>query len=734
MNIEQEYTKIINDYDVFACYPQLKKWEMAERLIANWIREHVRYESVICVGTDETDLANIRHLVDQEKAYYQYVLCKNADVQNLSEISWKSIDCALIVSLHGGAEISNYLREQGIRFESIYEYFERNGLVFEDEYYRLSTGNIEGFSDIVAGVIFPGQEGWRNNIIAEFLCQKEKYKSEQDCQKRKLFLERQLVLAIYMKNFVVAQNIIREAEKQQLELEEKYVHAWDQMSRLLDRIKEELRKRKEEDIVVNWIDALGYGDGMDMSYLQSQIKTGVEFTNAFTVTPYTNPTLRTILNEKKDIDDLGYKDSQINRESRLIAYLQKQGYRIKVISGAFKGLDKEIFCRTRQGVYSPCSEVLWDVWKNLLSESKKIFMIAHILTETHVPNWSTKLERGKINDGYRSGRQEVDEQLQFYLSCLNDHAVKIYMSDHGHAQDFHVYLVVNTGNIKPAKVNGMYSLVDFHKLIEQLVEKKNISEDVLTREYVEVQNMDHYNPKVIKDLIRNKKMLERGLFGYRGIVDKQYVYVHYNTGKEWLVRRDEIVYEPHLQSEADDVCDQSLLPYYRRLAGENPPHFYDDPKFRYCKYIYVLYDNFAKQKNPCFDLLNQLVEPYEDNSIAIRLGGPASVETYFWLTEQNRKKIYGIIDNYSKCVCSRIKNMRILSLEEAFKHKEIKAVMLASYKNASMLRKEAEQYPSNIKILDIYDYFEKNGCKMEHHFSDPYMDAAGYDIGFPIDE
>ena len=78
--------------------------------------------------------------------------------------------------------------------------------------------------------------------------------------------------------------------------------------------------------------------------------------------------------------------------------------------------------------------------------------------------------------------------------------------------------------------------------------------------------------------------------------------------------------------------------------------------------------------------------------------------------------------------------MRILSLEEAFKHKEIKAVMLASYKNASMLRKEASQYPSNIEILDIYDYFEKNGCKMKHHFSDPYMDDAGYDVGFPMND
>lgn len=734
MNIEQEYGRIVDEFDVFACYPKLKKRKAAEDLIVDWFRSHMNCHGILCIGTNQTDIKNVRHFAEQENVCCQYVLCKDSDFEQLEKISWEKIDCILTISLHGEAQISHYLCERRMTFESLYDYFCMNGLYLEDEYYRLNIEDMPGSLEKIVMEVFPGQEGWRNNIIAELLCQKEKYINENDCQRKKLFLERQLVLAIYMKNFVLAGQIIQESEKQQIKLEENYLRAWDQICRLLDRIRAELKNRQKEDIVVNWIDGLGYGDGTDMSYLQSQINNGVGFTNAFTVTPYTKPTWRTIFNEKKDVDDLGYKSIRINRESKLVAYLQKKGYQIKIISGYMTDCDAEIRSNTCHGLYSPCSEILWDMWRNLLIESDKMVVFCHLLAETHYPNLSTKMELGRLNDSYGKGRQEVDEQMQFYMSGLNDSATKIYMSDHGHLQDFQVYCVVNSGNLNPMKVNGMFSLIDFHKLLEQIIEKKNICEDQLTREYVEVQNLDHYNPKAIKDTVIHKKRLERQLFGYRGIIDQKYVYVHYNIGKEWLAKRDGMVYEPHLQSEADDVCDKSLLPYYRSLVGQNPAGFYDDPKFRYCKYIYELYNNFTKQKNPCFALLNQIFEPYEDHSVAIRLGGPSSAEVYFWLTEQNRKKIYGFIDNYSKCVCSKIKETKIMSSKDAFKHPEIKAVLLASYKNMAMLRKEAEQYPAGIDILNLYDYFEKHDCKMEHNFSDPYMDDDGYEVDFPMND
>lgn len=118
--------------------------------------------------------------------------------------------------------------------------------------------------------------------------------------------------------------------------------------------------------------------------------------------------------------------------------------------------------------------------------------------------------------------------------------------------------------------------------------------------------------------------------------------------------------------------------------------------------------------------------------MAIRPGGEHSMEVFFWLSVENRKKIYCFIDNSDVCSCSKL-GVKIIPSNEAFTHKEIKAVILSSYVNLPALKKEAESYPENIHVLDIYDYFAKNGCKMEHDFFDACMDKEGYEVDFPMD-
>lgn len=99
---------------------------------------------------------------------------------------------------------------------------------------------------------------------------------------------------------------------------------------------------------------------------------------------------------------------------------------------------------------------------------------------------------------------------------------------------------------------------------------------------------------------------------------------------------------------------------------------------------------------------------------------------------RKQEKIYCFIDNNVECSCSKLGNVKIISFEEAFIHNEIKAVILSSFVNLSVLKKEAKSYPENIDVLDIYDYFAKNGCKLEHDFFDACMDAEGYEVGFPM--
>lgn len=733
-DINQSFDLIMEKYQIFTCYPRFKKRKIAEKLIVSWFQEHRNCEGICCIGSDVVDIQSIKLLAERNNAACQYILCKNGDIRELKQIQWDKFSCVLFISLHGETQIGLWLCEHGIKYESLYDFFSMHDLHFEDEYYRL---NIEDIPDTQNGAYrtpFPSKHNWRNNLIAEFLIQKEKYQKEIDDKRKVFYWEKQFALAIYLKNFVLAKELIDEANAAKIRIEKRYIDAWNELEDLIEEIKKNIVRRSEEDVVLIWMDAIGYGDGNDMPFFQSQIKKGVVFKNAFTVMPNTNPTMRAIMNSEMEIDDYGYQNTEINENCRLISYMQKNGYKVKAVTSAWSGWKEELKSDIAHDLYAPSSEILWDMWRHLLLEKQKLFLLVHLMIETHYPHLSVNMSYGKTKDNYKKGRLEMDAQMQFYLSTVNRKAVKIFMSDHGqwsNIKNTHVNLVVTQLEFGHKEIAGMFSLVDFYKLIKQIVEKHNVNEQDLTQEYVKIQVLDYYNPLWVRDIISGRKKLELGLFGYRGIADQKYIYQRYNMGKEVLVEREKLIYEVHIQPEADEVCDKSLLPYYRELAGENPVGFYEDEKFKYTKYQYKLYDNFVKYENIAFKLLNQLVEKYPDNSVAIRPGGEHSMEVFFWLSAENKKKIYCFIDNNAECNCSRL-DIKIIPLDVAFTHNEIKAVILSSYVNLPMLKKEAESYPEHIHILDIYDYFAKNGCKMEHDFFDACMDKEDYEVGFSM--
>lgn len=735
-DIDRLFDTIIEKNKIFSCYPRLQKRRSAEKLISLWFRENQRYNNICCIGSDAADVQIVKGLAEHENTLCQYILCENINTAALEEAQLVDFEKILFISLHGETQIGLWLCEQGIKYESLYDYFSTHGLHFEDEFYRLSIDDIPDTQNGAGREPFPSKGGWRNNLIAEFLIQKEKYQKESNIEYKRFFWEKQFALALYWKNFILAEELIEMAKTAEIQIEKRHLDAWEELQDLINDIQRALEKRSEEDVVLIWMDAIGYGDGDDMPYLQEQTREGIVFNNAFTVMPNTNPTMRSVMNAEMEIDDYGYQKTDINEDCRLISYMQKRGYKTKAVTADWRGWKEELKSDVQHDLYAPSSEMLWDMWRNLLLEKQKLFLLVHLMIETHYPHLSVKMSYTKTKDNYRQGRLEMDRQMRYYLSPVNRSVVKIFMSDHGqwsNIKNTHVNLIVTLQGAAHKEIAGMFSLVDFFELMKQIVEKHAIDERELTREYVKLQVLDFYNPKWLKDIIIGKKRLELGLFGYRGIADQKYIYQHYNMGKEVLVEREKILYEPHIQPEADEVCDKSLLPYYRKLAGENPKGFYEDEKFKYTKYQYKLYDNFVQCKNLTLGLLNQLVEKFPDNSVAIRPGGEHSMEVFFWLSAENKKKIYGFIDNSPECSCSKLPDVKIIPYDEAFSHKEIKAVILSSYVNLSMLKEEAQNYPENIQVLDIYDYFEQNGCKLEHDFFDACMDEEGYEVGFPID-
>lgn len=88
-------------------------------------------------------------------------------------------------------------------------------------------------------------------------------------------------------------------------------------------------KKKQQDIIIYWLDAIRYGDELDMPYVQDIMKKSVVFENAYAYVANTHPMLRAMFLGKKDIEDFVFDVKKITREnSVLISFLEDEGYDI----------------------------------------------------------------------------------------------------------------------------------------------------------------------------------------------------------------------------------------------------------------------------------------------------------------------------------------------------------------------------------------------------------------------
>ena len=119
--------------------------------------------------------------------------------------------------------------------------------------------------------------------------------------------------------------------------------------------------------------------------------------------------------------------------------------------------------------------------------------------------------------------------------------------------------------------------------------------------------------------------------------------------------------------------------------------------------------------------------------MAVRMGGNHSVALYYILSEENKKKIWGFIDNQKTCLCSAF-NLPIAGTDEIeeLERRGVKAVILSSYVSLKALRDEAKMLYKNMEIVDLYDSFVRNGIWCKGCFYEVQGEDSDYDIGFPF--
>lgn len=745
LDINKALNEIIYRYYLDRHYPHYRNMQEAEKVVRELVSGIIcDNRKAVFVGDNKVGIELVRNIAGayQNIEFVLYERNINEFAQ-LETVDWEKAEKVYLISFYGAEYVERWFRRHHVQYEWIYDIFDREGLYLQREFFVFGKENLYSWVDPEGDC---GARRGEETIQCELYCQQNKYASANDSRIKRIALEKCLFLELYMRNFVAAQKYILLLAEE----DEQYQGLWGEILELLKSVKKEISCRKQQDIIIYWLDAVPFGAEGNMPYLQEAMRNSVVFENAFTNVPYTVPTLRSMFLGKRDIDDQGYQISEISKNnSKVIQFLETQGYDIKIFSDYFYGLfpvsyRKEHFCIDK---YAPFSMKLWDMLSEMLLKEKKSLWLIHEL-ESHAPYFVSSMndkncscDQKGLEERYKLARMEVDEQLAFYDSFIHNGAFRIYMSDHGTGitiQNYvHILFNVRHRSLKPGKIESMYSILDFNKVLEQMIVDGRIKEDELSREYVPIGNMDRYNRQSVEKIFREKAGVSDGYFGYKGIIDKNYIYIHYTVGKEWLQKREKNRNPILLYDCSDDVYDESLLPKYRMLAGKYFDDLNRDGKFEYSKYLYALYHNLLKHNNlkEYVEIIQQMLEKYPDNSVAIRTGGYHSLKLYYLLSEESRKKIWGFIDNSDECRCS-IFQMPITRncLEEVLREIGIKAILLSSYINLEALRKEAESYPADIDILDIYDCFDKVGLHCDYEFWIVKGTKEDYEVGFPFDD
>lgn len=731
-DINEALDRIIFKYHLDKYYPKYRKMRNSETVLTDMISQLCRENiKTLCICSDQLEVEIVKHAA-QGNANIDCILHRCKEQEKMDDIKLSVYDKVYIVSYGEYESIANFLHCRNISFEWIYDIFKERDICFDDDFYKFNSTD---FDDWFNGG-FPGKEGWRNNIQLELFFRQKEYEEARDSQERFIALEKCLFLALHMRNFILSNQYIEELSKK----ENRFNEANNEIVALLEKIKRKVKHSKKQNIIIYWMDAISYKECEDMSYLQQQMGESVMFENAFTCTPNTVPTLKSMFLGKKMVDDRAYQIKTLeDKDGGVLQLLYKNGYDVKIISGYMKCFNYTRRSAKRHELYDASSMIMWDLLQNLINQSQNTFYIVHSLVESHYPFLTSDMSEESMGSDkirYALGRQEIDEQLKFYDEFLSEESYRIYMSDHGQ-HDFRtryqVIFSIYNKNLGIKKIKSLFSLLDFSKVLEQILEKKSIDENLIKREYAEIQDIDWYNPKLIRTLLEDKKMPDMFLIGYKGVVTEDKIYIKFKTGHEWQADRENVIYGPVIWNSINNIQDEASLTELRRIAGEFPADIDADERFKYSKYVYKLFDKYDQYIHRYISIICEELDEYPNGSVAIRMGGDHSAELYTRLPDTYKKKIACFIDVNKNCVCERY-GLPVMSLEQ-INDKHIKAIVLSSYKYIEMLREEAKMYANDIDVIDIYEALESNGIHCDDNFyMDVQMRNEDYDVGFPFDE
>lgn len=705
----QSLDNIIFRYHLDAFYPEYRKMRRAEDYLKIWLEKCMKDMTsdgkILCIALSDNDIDRFKFYTSQAEVFQYYLYQGMKDIELKKRAGdYKDV---YIISYDEQELIVKYLTANGLPFKNIYDDFSAHGMEFHSSFYcflKKHEEEINGFDNWYCG---------DNNFFLEnyYLFKKENDLTHSE------FLKRMIFLSLAFRDFVLWEKYQAEILECSEEGERRiYSEAGCEIKKLLNSMKAALAQRNKKDILMVWLDALNHGSEKDMPFLYGEKEEGILFENAFTVIPNTVPTFRVCFTDQKDAGVGLHSHEPINKEdSSFYRNLETNGYSFKVFSGYLGDiLDAEWQSNEYFDQWVPVSLLLWNAACFMAESEASVFMMVHELAHTHAPFYTLDKDMDLLSLSYpqikirqHCAGKEVDEQLSFYINLMGADITKIYMSDHGNGQPWerlHTFFVVKTPVLSRGVVNEMFSYSAFDKLVSQLLEEKwNPAE--FTSDYACVGALPMYNAKTIRKTVMGKNVRLSAL-GYSGIVNRDYFYFKYNNGREMMLDRKALPCKEYNIPHRNDICNKAYLAYFRKLLRK-PEMDLNDIKFKYSKYIFEIIDREENYPRKKVNVINEWIAASGKSRIAIRMGGRHTRIFYEWLTEDNLKKIVCFIDRDKDCECS-IFGKKIISMDE-IGQECLDGIILSSYARCEELRREAQEYPKDIYVFDLYDYLEREG-------------------------
>lgn len=501
-----------------------------------------------------------------------------------------------------------------------------------------------------------------------------------------------------------------------------------------------------------WIDSVQYDEAAVMPFIGKEMDNSLCFDRAYTVTPYTVPTYFTLFCQKRSVQD-GYntyrKQMIDDNNSSVMKMLHENGY-LFMHHGVALGLFNNDNCpygELKQTEYDDdievrenikirkyksydyaediCPVVLWNCLRDIAS-GRKVFTLGHIVVETHSPFVSGNFDGEYVNNianpntsQIDSAREYVDKQMEFYSGIWGENIKSILLSDHGKnvrlksgkvLNDLtHTFLLVKGPEIRKRHFCGMFSYVDFDKLIELLLSDSTDKVEGLARDFVEIEDFDRYGVILVPILEEeNMNFEKKTLLGYRGIRVGDDVFMRRSDGKCYYYKGHQLLNLYGLvERKKYDSLDKMTGIYQVDLS---------DSMFTYTRVMLkaiAQHDEETRQQQQLAEeLLEKLFKTIGDREvIAFR---PACETTYEILRKHAiRKNVKYIIDN-SQTVENEL-GIEYIHEGDIKNHNDIRKIFITSYNHHSEMYEKLSEI-EGIEVYDIYRYLDENGIELQEDY------------------